>query len=284
MRACPNFLHLCLSAYIFFIACMNQVQAQTPSRAPASYILDDDMIVVPINIEKTFLDEIHEEYKGAFDAHRKTVENWMRNEELAEAYGLENRGIFQTSTLQQRQNFLQRNYLRFFSKKVERDTNQGLQNWWQEWTADDEIDSISNLEKQDKIIVRAKKKTGQKTFDKKTSTKVGRQEFKFGFQPRLEIGMLKVTMDSPYFKMRAWLGANGNQEVKLERSFRATKTKAMVNYYMDQERVLAAIDQRLTSRWSLRFTHDKKLDNLSPSLATPSSENNITQLRFRMGF
>ena len=284
MRACPNFLHLCLSAYIFFIACMNQVQAQTPSRAPASYILDDDMIVVPINVEKTFVDEIHEEYKGAFDAHRKTVENWMRNEELAEAYGLENRGIFQTSTLQQRQNFLQRNYLRFFSQKVQQDTNQGLQNWWQDWNTDDEIDSINNLEKQEKILVKAKRSSGQGTFDKKTSAKVGKQEFKFGLQPRLELGMIKVTLDSPYFKARAWLGANGNQEIKFERNFSTTKTRAMVNYYMDQERVLAAIDQRLNHRWSLRFTHDKQLNALSPNLAAPSSENNIMQLRFGMGF
>lgn len=294
MRECQKLVRFSLSATIFFILGLSMNQsfadsnadhsARRISRAPANYIMDDDMIVVPITIEKTFIDDIHEQYQDSFKAHKKTVEGWQLNQEKAEAYGLEDRGIFRTATLQQRQNFMQRNYLRFYSKKFEQGTNEGLQNLWEQWTADDEIESIKAIEKQDKILVKAKKKQGRTNLDKKTTAKVGKKEFKFGFQPRIELGMVKLTMDSPYFKMRAWLGVNGNQEVKLEKRIKATKTSAMVNYFIDQDRVLAVVDQGITGPFSLRMTHDIRLDPKAPDLAAPSSENNTVQLRFRMGF
>jgi hypothetical protein len=287
MKVCQFVVHSFVAVYLLITACFQHCLAQDHvliGRKPANFIPDDDMIVVPLTIEKNFIDEVNEENKATFDAHRKTVQMWIQNEEYAEMYGLENRGVFQTSTPAQRQRFFERNYLRFINKKAENNTNEGITNWWEKWTADDELESINNVEKNEEYLVKAKKNKGRPNLDQKETVKVGKQEVEVGFQPRLELGMLKVTVDSPYVNVRAWVGVNGNQEVKFEKRINSTNTKAVVNYFIDQERVLAAVDQGLSDNWSLRLTHDKNLKDSESLMESGISENNIMQLRFGMGF
>ena len=254
------------------------------SRAPASYILNDDLIVTPVEAEKNFFTELNSRYASSFDRHRRIVENWQRNEELESLYGLEGRGIFKTSTVHQRQKFLQRNYLRFVTKQVENNANDGIVNWWNRWNDDDEIESIENVSLHEKKITATKKQIGLPGMNKSKVVNKGKDNIKFGFRPYIELGMMRLTMDTDYFKARGWFGVNGNQEINIQQFVKTTKTKFIYNYYLDQQRSLAVVDQRITEKVSLRYTHNKTFEDFGSITRSGFSENNIFQVRFGMGF
>ena len=254
------------------------------SRAPANFVPDDDLIVVPMVIEKNFIEEFNDKHEKEFRSARQKLQYWITQEEYAKNYGLENTGIVTLPTEEEKQKFLERNYLRFLSKDVEKSTNAGLKDTWESWNEDDEIDAINAVELHEKVLVKAEKDSGKKTLKTSKSVKVGKDTFKFGFQPRVEIGMVKFTMKSKYFSARAWVGINGNQELKVERKFKSTNTSAFINYYIDESRLLAAVDQRLTDEWSLRYTHTKDAKDFDGLQSAGEVENNILQLRYRLSF
>ena len=292
-KQCKIYLQKVLSVY-FLVSCPLMMclgsefsadeSEKKKGRSPANFVPDDDVIIVPLVIEKSFIDEFHDKHKNEFNSARKTLRHWISQEQYAKDYGLENTGIVRLPTIEEKERFLQRNYLRFISKDVEKTTNSGIKNKLEEWTADDEIDAITTLELHEKVIVRAKKSKGKKDLKATKSLKVGKDQFKFGFHPRPEIGMLKFTVDSKFFNARAWLGANGNQEIKIERKFQSTNTKAFVNCYVDQTRILAAVDQKLSPHWVFRLTHVKDFDDFSEFEETTHYEDNIAQLRFHYSF
>lgn len=255
-----------------------------PGRVPANFVPDDDIIIVPVVVKKNFIDEFHEKHEDEFFAAKRKLRLWIRQEQYAQDYGLEDTGIIQLPTSEEKERFFRRNYLRFISKDMERSTNSSLQRSWEEWTTDDEIDAIKTLELHQKVIVRAKKNRGRKTLKKTTTLNVGKKDFKFGFHPRIEIGMLKFTLESSFFEAKAWVGANGNQEVNIERTFKSTRSSVFANYYIDDLRLLASFDQGLTRHWVLRLTHVKEFDGVNALNQPVEPEDNIFQLRFNMGF
>ncbi len=253
-------------------------------RSPANFVPDDDEIVVPIIVEKNFMEEFHEKHEADFREARTKLTFWMQQEQYAQDYGLENTGVIDLPTDEEKQTFLNRNYLRFISKDVERSTNSSLQSTVNSWSTNDEIDAIKSVELHNKVIVESEKTKRQKQSHKEKTVKIGRDEIRFGFQPRVEIGMMKFTMKSKYFYARAWVGANGNQELNIEKTIKATGTKTFVNYYIDDDRVLAVIDQPIVHNIVLRATHSKYFDEQLALDDEVAVEDNILQLRYNIGF
>lgn len=254
------------------------------SRAPANFVPDDDVIIVPAVIEKNFIDEFHEKHKHEFYSARKTLSYWLSQEQYAKDYGLEDTGIVILPTPEQKEQFFRRNYLRFITKDVERTTNSGIQNTWDEWNSDDEIDSIKMLELHEKVVVKAKRAKGAKVGKTESVVKIGEDSIKFGMQVRPEIGMVNLTMKSKVFNARAWLGANGSQEVKLERRFTSTGSTFFLNYYVDESRLLSAFDQKLSTFWVLRFTHYREFTDFDYMEDTTYFDDNKAQLMYSRRF
>jgi hypothetical protein len=254
------------------------------NRKPANFVPDDDLIVVPMVIERNFIEDFHHKHEARFKQARKKLNYWLSQEQYAQDYGLENTGIVNLPTNEDKEKFLHRNYLRFISKDVEKSTNSSINETINSWTTDDEIDSIAAIEEHEKVIVKARKNRGRKDLNTSKSVKVGGRKIKVGFQLRPEIGMAKFTVKSSLLDARAWLGVNGNQEVKLSRRFKSTGTSGFVNYYIDETRVLAAVDQRLVKNLSLRLSHSKYVEDFDRVYSSSLNENNILQLRFNVGF
>lgn len=254
------------------------------SRKPANFVPDDDLIVVPMVIERNFIQDFHHKHDDEFKSARKKLHHWITQEQYAKDYGLENSGIVTLPTVEEKENFLQRHYLRFLSKDVERSTNKGLQNTLESWSADDEIDSITAFEQHEKVIVKARKAQGRETLRSSKSVKVGKSNMKFGMQVRPEIGMAKFTVKSKYFYARAWVGVNGNQELNVQKTFKSTGTTSFVNYYIDESRLLAAVDQKIVNHLSMRFTHSKDAEGFQNLIKSGVYEDNILQFRFNIGF
>jgi hypothetical protein len=274
----------------FVISILFQVSAWGGERKPCNYAADEDLIVVPETYRPlNFVEKINKEREGEFTRTRNQVQLWQHNQELAEAYGITNSTQMRVSTMTQRQNMIESRYLRFFSQAIERNNNEMVNNWYESWTADDEVDSIEDLNKFDNYVVLSEKtriknasaKQGQSANTKKNSNK-----FEFDIQPRVEVGSMRIRIKTPFFKMRAWVGVNGQQEVSLERRFKMTGTRALVNYYVDDDRALAAVDQPLMQGLKLRITHSKF--NVSGEDRLPASsvqpEVNTVQLKYGLNF
>lgn len=269
--------------FIMMVVGASQVFAQ--GRKPANFIPDDDMIIVPLYIEnKSMLQKVQEEHQENFKEQRRIVHTWILNEEYARGHGLEGRGIIPESTVEERQRFLNRNFLRFFTKRVENNAKTGLKSWWEDVSASDEIDSIDLQETRSEYLV---KSSNSKTNNlaKEETINVGKQKFKFGVQPRVEMGSVRFTAEGFGFRARAWVGINGDQEIYVEKVFSATRTRVLANYYWDEKKTLAAVDQPIGKYTSLRLAHQKDDDFTDQDREDGyHRENNSLEIRFSMGF
>ena len=277
-----------LSFVLFLISTTTFARA---FRAPANVVPDDDMIVVPLNIEGSIYEDFNEKHKDKFKASRRKLNFWMAQEQYAKDYGLEDTGFINLPTENDKREFLNRNYLRFITKDIQkssqetlRETQQSLKDTWSSWTTNDEIDSIQERDERDAFRDESKAKLGKKAKEIETRIKVGKKKFKLRFQPRIEQGMVKVTFDSDYINFKAYLGINGNQEIKFDKYWKSTRTKALVYYYIDQARVLASVDQNIKGNLNFRFAHEKSLDGSAQLFDDQYTEVNSMQVRFNMGF
>lgn len=287
MSKCQKSKHFTRIVYLLITACFSVstfAQVSILGRKPANFVPDDDMIIVPMVVERNFIEEFNEKHKDKFRKARKKLDYWMTQQQYAKDYGLQGTGAVNLPTAEQKQKFFKRNYLRFIQKDVEKSNQAVVNQFVNDWNTNDEIDSISANEQRDKFIVKAKRKTGQRVFVAKKEVKVAGKKFKFNIQPRIEMGMVKVRLDTPFFEVRGWLGINGNQEIKVYKRFASTNTNTMINYYIEQNRILSVIDQPLMTHWSMRLTHDKIIKGFSLMNKTGVSENNSMQIRFGMGF
>jgi hypothetical protein len=280
---CTFFKHIC-SIVAFLAICQTYANAEGIKRAPANFVPDDDMIIVPLVIERNFYDDFNEKHKAKFKQSREKLEGWIIQEQYAIDHGLEDAGFIQLPSASDKERFLRRNYLRFIQKDVERSNNETLQGLVNSWTADDEINAIRNTEQQGEFIVKAKKSQGQKVVKATKSIKVGKSKFKFDIQPRLEQGMIIVRLKSKFVDVRAWLGVNGKQELLIKKKFKTVGTKLWANYFIDEKRTLAAASQRMGNYWSMRFTHEKYASDSILLTDGAIAENNILSVNFRMGF
>lgn len=287
MGKCQQTKHFSKAVYVLVTAlwCVASFAQNTcPNRKPANFVPDDDMIIVPMVVEKSFVEEFNEKHKSQFRSARRRLEFWMTQEQYIEDYGLEDTGVVRLPTPEEKERFFRRNYLRFLQRDINRSNQETINDMMSQFNTDDEIDSIKANEQRDQFIIKAKRDKGQKIYKAKKTVKVAGKKFKFDIQPRIEMGMVKVRVDSEYFRLRGWLGVNGNQEINISRTFTSTNTRAMVNYYIEQNRLLGVIDQPLITHWSLRLTHDKTTTDFDSINQSGVSENNTLQLRFGMGF
>lgn len=275
----------------FVLFLINTAAIARGFRAPANVVPDDDMIVVPLNIEGNIYEDFNEKHKEKFKASRAKLNLWMANEQYAQDYGLEDTGFIHLPTEQEKQDFLKRNYLRFITKDIQkssqetiRETQDNLRTAWKNWTTNDEIDSIQEREDREEFSDDSKAKLGGKSKELETRLKVGKKSFKLRFQPRIEQGMVKITFKSDYLNFKAYLGINGNQEIKFDKFWKKTRTKALVYYYIDQARMLASLDQNIKGNLNFRFAHEKSLDGSAQLFGDQFKEINSMQIRFNMGF
>lgn len=284
IQNCLKFRQYLGAVLVLVTSCTAIAESSRVMRKPANFVPDDDLIVVPLVVESNIYEEFNEKHKDKFKASRKKLENWIIQEQYAKDYGLEDAGFIELPTAEEKERFLHRNYLRFIQKDVERSNNETLQGYARQWTADDEIDSIKNNEQHSEFIVKAKRSKGRKVVKVTETVKVAGRKFKLDIQPRLEMGMVKIRLDSEFVDVRAWLGVNGNQEINIDRTFKSTNTTAMMNFYVEENRVLAALSQRISDHWSARLTHEKIGSDFDDMRSSGVSENNILSVNFGMGF
>ena len=250
-------------------------------RKPANYVPNDDVIAVPVDAEISFYEKhiVNDKTWSEKSQVQKQIAIWQENELMAQRYRLDTQsGQYYVPSSEEKWVWMQRSYFRYLKKKGEDPLKQDGQNMWRQWTASDEVNSIDEMEAAFRATtkVSAVGKPLPNAFQEKvTKTK----RFRMQFQPRVEQGLLIVKATGPWFDARAWVAANGETEMNIQRTFE-TNTRVMMNYYAHSGQYLSAVDQNLGRGFSARFTSSWDPNNADIN----AQRNQTTQLMYGAEF
>lgn len=226
-----------------------ELESAKPSRGPASYVPNDDVIVVPVDAELGFYEK---HVLNDPDMHKNSnvqrqIKLWQENETMAQHYGLDTQSegsLYYVPTSQEKFRLIERSYFRYLRKKGEDPFQDEGQEIIRSWTASDELDTIDEMEAAFKATQR-KSASGRdlpQAFREKQVAQT--KKFRFHVQPRVEQGLLIVRVSGPV-DARAWVGINGQAELNIQKTFASTGTRIQSNYFVHDGRYLASIDQDL---------------------------------------
>lgn len=257
-----------LGVLLFCGLAKGQVTSQgplSPVRAPASYIPDDDVIVKPVANELSF----YQQYVASDNGHdvvqsRNQLKVWNDNQQFAEQYGMDTNlagSPFYVPTQEEKLEYFKSKYMRYLRQKGEKPLKDAPKNWYQNYRASNEVDTIDELESRFKATTN-KSHSGQHLPESLRAKEVSIwKQTKFIFQPRVDQGLVIVGIKSPIAYARAWVGVNGKTEFNVQQTYDKTGTRFMVNYYTDTGRYFTSVDQRLVEHVYARVTSEKKLLN-----------------------
>lgn len=245
--------------------------AQTPltksiKRAPASYVPDDDVIVKPVNNELSF----YQQYIGNDNSNdvvnsRNQIQIWQKNQQFADAYGMNTRlagSPYFVPTPEEKWEYFKDRYLRYLRRKGEQPIKDTPKNWYQEYRASNEVDTIDEIEGRFKS---SNKSSGSSAPAEKNILPSSLQAkevslwkgTKFIFQPRVDQGIILVGFRGSLGYARAWVGVNGRTEMNYQKNFDKSGTRLMYNYYTDTGEYFTSVDQRITENVYARYTSSK---------------------------
>lgn len=256
---------------VLMFSCMAQGQV-SPKRAPASYIPDDDVIVKPVDNQLSF----YQQYVASDNSYdviqsRNQLKVWNDNQQFAEQYGMDSSlagSPFYVPTQEEKEEYFKSKYMRYLRQKGEQPLKDAPKNWYQNYRASNEVDTIDELENRFKSTTN-KSHTGKELPDSLKAKEISVwKKTRFIFQPRLDQGLVIVGLKSPIAYARAWVGVNGKTEVNVQQTYDSTGTRFMVNYYAENGRYFTSVDQRLVENIYARVTVQKKQvdanNNLTP--------------------
>jgi hypothetical protein len=238
-------------------------------RAPASYVPDDDVIVKPIDNELSF----YQQYVASDNSQdvvnsRNQLKVWNDNQNFAEQYGMDSSlagSPFYVPTQHEKLNYFKDKYMRYLRSKGEQPLRDTPKNWYQNYRASNEVDTIDEMEARFK-------KTHKKTNNGKDLPEAFQakevsiwKKTSFIFQPRVDQGLVIVGFKSPIAYARAWVGVNGKTEFNIQQSYEKTGTRFMVNYYADTGRYFTTVDQQVVGDLYARATSQKNPDSTDPT-------------------
>lgn len=259
-KRCLNFGHLVFALALgVFPALLAVPYHRAPSRAPANYVPNDDVIVVPVDAEVSFYEKHVLDDKNWSDKSQvqRQIRIWQENELMAQQYRMDTQsGAYYVPTSQEKWIWFQKNYMRYLQKKGEKPLQETSQAQWREWTANDEVNSIDEMEAAFKATNK-RGATGKPLpgIFREKQAKV--QKFRFQVQPRVEQGLMIIKASGGYVgELRAWVGVSGRAEVNYQKSF-STGTRIMWNYYALTGQYLSALDQNLGNGFSVRGTSSR---------------------------
>lgn len=253
-------LMLC-GAVLMTSVCLGQSAPQSLSRKPASYVPDDDVIVKPVDNEISF----YQQYVAADDSKdvvqlRNQIKVWNDNQVFAQQYGLNTTlagSAYFVPDEEAKWQYFKDKYLRYLKRKGEQPLRDTPKNWYQEYRASNEVDTIDELEA--KFQKTNKKSMSGKVLPKSLQAKEVSvwKNTKFIFQPRVDQGLVIVGFKTPFAYARAWVGVNGKTEVNVQQTYDSIGLRAMFNYYADTGKYFTSVDKRIIDNVYARYTANK---------------------------
>lgn len=251
-----------IAGLLISVSCFAETSALLVQlREPSSYVPDDDVITQPVNNELSFYERYVSSDKSAEVLNsRNQIKVWNENQTFADQYGLSTtlRGsAFFVPTPEEKFAYFKEKYMRYLKRKGEQPFKDLPKNWYQDYRASNEIDTIDEMELRFK---NSNKTAGDETVlpeslrTKEISLWKGTQ---FIFQPRLDQGVLVVGLRGPLLTAKAWVGVNGQTEINFQKSVESIGFRVMFNYYAHSGKYFSSVDQRLAQNVYARVTSNK---------------------------
>lgn len=250
------------TAIVFSTIAQGQVTPETEiNRRPASYIPDDDVIVKPVDNEISF----YQRYVGSDKGEdvvksRNQLKVWNDNQQFADQYGMDSSlagSPFYVPTQEEKLEYFKSKYMRYLRRKGEQPLKDTPKNWYNEYRASNEVDTIDELESNFKKSTKKGSVSGSPLPESLQAKEFNVwKKTKFVFQPRVDQGLVIVGFKSPIAYARAWVGVNGKTEINVQQSYDKTGTRFMVNYYADTGKYFTSVDQRLYESLYARATRN----------------------------
>jgi len=231
------------------------------SRIPASYIPDDDLIVKPVENEMT----LYQQYVGSDKSDevanaRNQIKVWNDNQIFAEQYGLDTNMYgtsYQAPTQDEKWNYFKDRYFRYLKRKGEQPIKDMPKTWYNEYRASNEVDTIDELEARFQASQKKDQENDSLPDSLKTKEVKVSKRTRFIFQPRVDQGLVIIGIKGPIAHARAWVGANGETELNIQKSIDSIGFKAMTNYYAQSGKYFSSFDQRIIENVYARLTFEK---------------------------
>ena len=244
-----------LAAMLFSGACFGQM------RLPASYIPDDDVIVKPeANEVSLYQKYINSDQSQNVVQMRNQLKIWNDNQVFAQQYGLSTDLVgsaYFVPDEEAKWQYFKDRYLRYMRRRGEQPLKDAPKNWYQEYRASNEVDTIDEMESRFK---RTNKKTtaGNALPSSLRAKEVSLwKKTKFVFQPRVDQGLVIVGVRTPFADARAWVGVNGETEINVQQNYESIGLRAMFNYYAHSGKYFTSVDQRIMENVYARYTASK---------------------------
>jgi hypothetical protein len=240
--------------------CFGQTAPETKKvlRNPASYIPDDDVIIKPeMNEISLYQQYVAKDESLDVVKARNQIKVWNDNETFAQQYGLRTNlagSPYYVPTQEEKWEYFTNKYLRYLRQKGERPLQDVPKNWYQDYRASNEVDTIDEIEarfqKTNKAtsagnVLPSSLQVKEVSLWKKTS---------FIFQPRVDQGIVVVGFKTPFAVARAWVGINGKTEVNVQQTYDSIGLRAMFNYYAHTGEYFSSVDQSIVQNISARYT------------------------------
>ena len=231
---------------------------QNVKRLPASYVPDDDVIVKPIDNQVSFYQQyVSSDQSNDVLRARNQLKVWNDNQIFAEQYGLRTNltgSSYFVPTAEEKWIYFKDRYLRYLRQKGEQPLKDAPKNWYQEYRASNEVDTIDAMEARFKNTNK-KSSLGNALPDSLQQKEVSLwKNTKFIFQPRVDQGIVVVGFRTPFAYARAWVGVNGKTEVNVQQTYDSIGLRAMVNYYADSGEYFTSVDQHIIDNIYARYT------------------------------
>lgn len=231
------------------------------TRAPASYIPDDDVIVRPIDNEVSFYQQyVASDNSDDVAKSRNQLKIWNDNQQFADQYGMDSTlagSAFFVPTAEEKFEYFKDKYMRYLRRKGEQPIKDMPKGWYQDYRASNEVDTIDEME------TRFKNTTKRSYTNKALPDALQEKEVsiwkktKFIFQPRVDQGLVVVGIRGPIAYARAWVGVNGETEFNLQKNIDSIGFRLMFNYYAHSGKYFTSADQRIVENVYARVTSQK---------------------------
>ncbi len=246
------------------------------SREPASYIPDDDVIVKPVDNELSFYQQyVASDNSQDVVASRNQLKVWNDNQIFSDQYGMDSNlagSPYFVPTQEEKWEYFKSRYMRYLRSRGEQPLKDMPKNWYNEYRASNEVDTIDEMESRFKSSNKnstATKSALPSAFQEKEVNLW--KKTKFIFQPRVDQGLVIVGLKTPYGRARAWVGVNGETEVNVQQTFDSIGLRVMYNYFAHSGRYFTSVDQRLMENVYARVTSNKDPQREKSSFYTDDS-------------
>lgn len=235
------------------------------TRAPASYLPDDDMIIKPVDNKISFYQQyVASDKSEEVINSRNQIQIWHNNQVFAEQYGFDStssESIYYVPTAEEKWEYFKDRYMRYLRKRGEEPLKDMPKDWYADFRDSQKVDTIDELEEGFK---KSQKKSliSQRDLPKNLQAKEisvwGKN--KFIFQPRLEQGLVIIGIKNKLLHARAWVGVNGKAEINIKHEVPSVGFRAMFNYEADTGEYFTSLDQDLSENLKARFIASKRPD------------------------